>query len=236
MQRFDRTIRLIGTDFETLRNARITVVGLGAVGSYAVEALARIGIGSFRLIDFDKVELSNINRQLYAMESTLAQPKTKIAMSRILDICPDTKVEILNLFVRDENVNEILSNSPDIVVDAIDSIGSKVSLLEHCYRQGIPVVSSMGAALRKDPSKIKTGDLMQTQYCPLARRIRRILKKRGISKGIQCVYSDEKVKLHTQSNENEQSHRILGSLPTLTGIFGLNLAHLTMQSLLKQHK
>lgn len=241
MHQFSRTLLLLGEEkFQWLRNSNVTVVGLGAVGSYAVEALSRFGIGHLRLIDFDKVEISNLNRQLYALHSTLGQPKAQVAKQRVLDINPEIKVETLEVFVNRENLPDLLSNSPHLVVDAIDSLSSKIDLLHFCYTQKIPVVSSMGAALRQDPSKIETDDIMNTRHCPLARRVRQELRKRGVKKGITCVYSTEKIDPNARKtvkrfiDPDGKPQKILGSLPTLTGIFGLTLAQIGIESLIER--
>jgi tRNA A37 threonylcarbamoyladenosine dehydratase len=235
MERFSRVINLLGNDnFEKIRNAHVTVVGLGAVGSYATEALVRFGVSNLRLVDFDKVSKSNINRQLYALESTLGMQKADVAKMRILDINPSCNVEALHLFLDDKTVDFVLSNSPDVVIDAIDSLSPKVHLIKELYFRKIKAVSSMGAALRKDPSKIKCSDIFDTSGCRLAYKIRKRLRKFGVGRGIKCVYSDEEglleIRQTYKENGEEDSFRgrsrfVLGSLPTITGIFGLNLAH-----------
>ncbi|MCF7858486.1 MAG: tRNA threonylcarbamoyladenosine dehydratase [Candidatus Cloacimonetes bacterium] len=192
MNQFTRTEMLFGKEsIKIFQSKRIAVMGLGGVGSYTAEALSRSGIGHFLLVDFDKVSLSNLNRQLIALYSTLGQLKTEVMKERILDINPKAKVEIYSDFCAHESRDELLENV-DFVVDAIDSLGPKAGLLESCYRKEIPIISSMGAANRIDPSKIKLVDISETKICPLAKKVRKYLHRRGIEKGIPVVYSWEK--------------------------------------------
>lgn len=237
-----RISRFIGEDaVNSLEDKFVVIVGVGAVGSYCLEALARSGIGSFKLVDFDKVEYSNINRQLVALESTIGQLKVDVAKARVHDIEPQTNVEILPIFLSENNIAQIVEpnaqgKKPDLIVDAIDSVASKCLLLKYAYTHNIPIVSSMGAALRKDPSLVQTGDLMKTHGCPLAKQVRTRLRKEGVGKGIQVVFSPEEVNFEYEqaTPDNPKPQKILGSLPTLTGIFGLNLAHLALNALLPQ--
>lgn len=232
-----RISRFIGEEaVSSLEDKFVVIVGVGAVGSYCLEALSRSGIGSFRLVDFDTVEYSNINRQLVALESTIGKLKVEVAKERVHDIEPQTSVEILPVFLDENNIEQVLASNkqgkkPDLIVDAIDSVPSKCLLLKYAYTHNIPIVSSMGAALRKDPSLVQTGDLMKTHGCPLAKQVRTKLRKEGVGKGIQVVFSPEEVDFQYGQDGNQ---KVLGSLPTLTGIFGLNLAHLALNKLLPQ--
>lgn len=227
---------LLGAEsFQRLNQSHVAVVGLGAVGGYALEALARTGVGRLTVIDFDTIQPTNINRQILALESTLGRSKVAAAADRISDINPSCRVEPLDLFIDDSTVEEIFSRRPDIIVDAIDSMNPKVQLLRACYLSGIPTLSSMGAALRKDPLAIRVGDLSESNHCPLAKRIRKRLRKDNIVSGITCVYSTEKVDFdYRQEIEPAQietgmdrgrKRNTLGSLPTITAIFGLVLAN-----------
>jgi len=212
-----------------LQAARIAVCGLGAVGSYAVEALARIGVGYLRLVDFDEVRESNLNRQLYALESTIGQKKAKLAGARVLDINSDCEAEILDMFVDRENLPTVLAQPLDLVIDSMDSLGPKVDLITAAVEAGLPIISSMGAATRTDPFAIRAGDLFETSGCPLARLVRKRLRRRGIKKGVLCVYSAEEstVQKVTRPEPKEQSFERgrprapLGSLSYATGMFGL---------------
>lgn len=192
MNQFSRTELLFGKEaIEIFQKSRVAVMGLGGVGSYAAEALARSGIGSFLLVDFDTIGLSNLNRQLPALHSTIGKLKTEAMRDRILDINPKAKVEIYSDFCAQESRDFLLENI-DFVVDAIDSLGPKTGLLESCYRKNIPMISSMGAASRFDPSKIELVDISKSRICPLAKKVRKYLHRRGIKSGIPVIYSSEK--------------------------------------------
>ena len=233
MSRHLRTEILLGPEkINKLKQAKVTVVGLGAVGSYAVEALARAGVGNLRLVDFDKVDRTNINRQLYALESTIGLSKATIAKQRVLDIAPDINVEVFDMFLNNETKDLILNNNPDVVIDAIDSLNTKVQFLSELYDRGIPVVSSMGAALKTDPSKIKVDDISKTKNCHLARFVRKRLKRQEIIEGIKCVYSTELTGTESIIISDKvflpgrgRKRNTMGSLPTITGIFGLIAAN-----------
>ncbi len=241
MNQFDRTIRLMGKEaLEKLGQARIAVFGLGAVGSYAVEALARAGVGYLRLVDFDRVDVSNINRQLFALHSTLGQKKAKIARCRVLDIHPACDVEIRDTFVNADSLAGLLSADLDVVVDAIDGLNSKVNLLVVARQMDLKVVSSMGAGGRMDVSRIRTGDIADTSVCPLARVVRRRLHRRGVFTGIRCVYSLEKPVPSSDPEACQETdgpfddpekgtghgrkRPAIGTVPWIPGIFGLTLA------------
>lgn len=239
MDRFIRTRRLLGEErFKLLQSRLVTVVGLGAVGGYVVEGLVRAGIGNLRVVDHDTVQPSNINRQILALETTLGRPKAEVARERILAINSECNVEALQLFAGEETLAQILNPRPDLLIDAIDSLNPKSQLLHGAYLSKIPVISSMGAALRTDPTLIRTGDLFATSNCPLAKHLRKRLRNRGVGKGISCVYSLEKIDFtyelpeeggivvgDTPYADRGRKRNILGSLPTVTGIFGLTIAN-----------
>jgi len=236
MEKFTRIIKLIGKEkFELLQQSSVTIVGLGAVGGHAMEALARAGIGHFRLIDFDNIQVTNINRQILALTTTLGKPKVEAARERILTINPNCTVEALEIFAAEETMEQILAPAPDLLIDAIDSLNPKIQVLAAAHSAAIPIISSMGAALRTDPTKIRYGDIFDTSNCPLARMVRKRLRRRDIGRGISCVYSTEKVDFEYQIAEPEENaplhadrgrtRNVLGSLPTLTGIFGLYIAN-----------
>ncbi len=245
--RFLRIERLLGSEaLPLLASSHVCIVGLGAVGSYAVEGLARSGVGEFTLVDFDTVGITNINRQLFALSSTVGQNKCDVAAQRIQDINPDCTVHPLPLFAHQDSFEQIFAGKPDILIDAIDSLNPKISLLEYAYKQNITSISSMGAALRRDPSKIHVSDLMDTKECPLARMVRNKIRRRGVGRGIHAVYSSEKVVYEylepdeeAFADHNEQIHdqgrvrRVLGSLPTVPGIFGLTIANKATEILLE---
>ncbi|MCX7818211.1 MAG: tRNA threonylcarbamoyladenosine dehydratase [Kiritimatiellae bacterium] len=233
---FSRTLALLGpAAMERLRRATVLVAGLGAVGSYAVEALARAGIGRLRLVDFDVVQPSNLNRQLFALTSTLGRPKVEVAAERVRDIHPQCTVETSRLFIAADTVGTLFREPPDALVDAIDSLGPKVALLATAHRVGVWTVSAMGAATRTDPLAIRVADISATERCPLARWVRRRLRALGIERGIRCVYSLEPAPRRALAAADPpppefafrrgRPRRALGSLPTLTGMFGLIAAN-----------
>jgi tRNA threonylcarbamoyladenosine dehydratase len=232
MKRFERTLLLIGTEtFEKLRRARVTVCGLGAVGSYAVEALARAGVGKLTLVDFDKVKPSNFNRQLFALDSTVGQFKADVAEQRVRDINPACIVENKKLFIEGATVDGLLADTPDAVVDAIDSLSPKVILISACVKKGLFLVSSLGAASRMDPAAVRCGDISETRNCPLGRMIRKKLHKQGVFEGVRCVYSLEAAKGNTlvcapekEEFDRGRPRRPIGSISYMTGIFGLTAA------------
>ncbi|MBN1326997.1 MAG: tRNA threonylcarbamoyladenosine dehydratase, partial [Candidatus Cloacimonetes bacterium] len=188
---FSRTGLLLGDEaVEKFRTTRVAVMGLGGVGSYAAEALVRSGIGRLLLVDFDRITLSNLNRQLPALHSTLNRYKTEVMRERMLDINPGAEIEIFSDFFVEETRDKLLQGI-DFVVDAIDSLGPKAGLLEAVWHRKLPVISVMGAASRFDPGRIELADISQTINCPLARKIRKYLHRRGIISGIPVIYSTE---------------------------------------------
>lgn len=238
MDRFKRTQRLLGEKrFQVLQSKTVTVVGLGAVGGYVVEGLVRAGVNHLRVVDFDTIQPSNLNRQILALETTLGRPKAEIARERVLAINSECTIESLQLFAGDETLDQILDPEPDLLIDAIDSLNPKTQLLHQAYQRKIPTISSMGAALRTDPTLIRSGDLFSSSNCPLAKHLRKRLRRRGVGEGISCVYSIEKIDFEyrlpeedvkvgeTPYAERGRQRNILGSLPTITGIFGLTIAN-----------
>ena len=233
-EQFLRTSLLLGeNNIEKIYNSKVTVIGLGAVGSFATEILARVGVGSLLLVDFDVVQTTNLNRQLFALHSTLNQKKTDIAKQRVSDINPQCKVETLDIFVNTDTLPQIFNNKPDIVIDAIDSYNPKLRLIEYCYKNNIKIISSMGAALKTDPFSIKYADLFETHHCKLAERLRGDLSSLGISSGIPCVFSEQSPQIKPIPLPQEEGKKygknggpkILGSTPVITGIFGILLAN-----------
>lgn len=243
--RFRRIELMLGRDAcERLRDSHAMIVGLGAVGSYAVEGLARAGVGKIRVVDFDRIAPSNINRQLYALESTIGRPKCEIARERILDINPICRVDAIQGFVDSESVEEYLAERPDIVIDAIDSLNPKVQLLTAVRTAEIPLISCLGAAMRTDPTLVRTGLFSDAHGCPLGSRVRKYLRRRGVPLDFMCVYSEEPLPnplpvAPPSDAPGEQrlldrgmQRNTLGSLPTITGIFGLTAANLAIRMLI----
>lgn len=243
MRWYSRSELLLGeAELPALRGATVAVFGLGGVGSFAVEALARTGIGTLRLVDHDLVSGSNINRQLFALRSTLGQNKVDVAAARVKDINPDCAIDARHAFIRAESLEELLTPRPDVVVDAIDSVSCKVALLKAAHERGIPVVSSMGAGGRVDSSLLFAGDLSETRMCPLASTIRAQLRRAGITTGIRCVASLEPADNKRPPNPlDAEAHRgpgrprrALGTVSYMPGIVGLKVAEEVMRLLLPE--
>ncbi|MBR2392960.1 MAG: tRNA threonylcarbamoyladenosine dehydratase [Alphaproteobacteria bacterium] len=223
MDRLHRTRLLFGdAGIEKLRAATVMVVGCGAVGSFAIEALARTGIGHIIVVDFDSVDESNINRQLFALDSTIGVAKVDVACARIHDINPDTRVTAYNMFW-DENTD--LDVRPDFVIDAIDTVPSKVALYKWCASHNVPFVSSMGAALKMDVTQIKIAPISRTTVCPLAGRVRRATRELDLP-DFPVVFSTERPAPVSGHAKN------MGSNVTVTGTFGLMLANFVIKKLL----
>lgn len=190
-EQFQRTEILLGSEaMETLRKSRVAVFGIGGVGGHVAEALVRSGIGAIDLIDNDDVCLSNINRQIFATLSTVGQPKTQAAMKRLLDINPDCNITVHNIFFMPDTAGMIDFSQYDYVVDAIDTVTGKIEIIMRSQSADVPVISSMGAGNKLDPTAFEVADIYKTSVCPLARVMRRELKKRGVQK-LKVVYSKE---------------------------------------------
>ncbi|MCR5742334.1 MAG: tRNA threonylcarbamoyladenosine dehydratase [Lachnospiraceae bacterium] len=188
---FARTALLLGDEaMEKLKNSRVCVFGVGGVGGYVCEGLARSGVGAFTLVDKDVVSTTNINRQIIALNSTVGRYKTEVMRERMLDINPDVKVEIKNTFFLPENADEFDFGSYDYVVDCVDTVTAKLEIIVRCEAAKTPVISAMGAGNKLDPTRFRVADIYETSGCPLARVMRRELKKRGIG-ALKVVYSDE---------------------------------------------
>ncbi len=232
----ERTHILVGDEgLQKLNNANVLVAGLGGVGSYVVEALARAGIGSLTIIDNDTVNLSNINRQLPALNSTIGKLKTVVIENRIKDINPDCNVTVANDFLRTENIEIYLqAQQYDYVADCIDSLNSKVGLVETAYNLQLNVISSMGAGGKLDAAKIEVTDLFKTHECPLAKMMRSRLRRRGIKKGIKAVFSSEipQRPLPPEPTDSGRARSVVGSISFIPSIFGLTMAGVIINDIL----
>lgn len=253
LHNFSRTELLIGSEGLTrLRNAHCLVLGLGGVGSYAAEALARAGVGKMTLVDFDDICLTNINRQLHALDTTVGKTKVEIMAERLCHINPAADIVALKEFYSKENSQQLLSGGYEYVLDCIDHFTSKVHLLVSCREKGLPVISSMGAAAKLDPTKICVSDIAQTHACRMARSVRKLLRKQGVYSGIKTVYSIEPYHPPMQTDggcredcicparEGQQfscQHRkvILGSISYIPAIFGMTMAGVVVNSLLEKN-
>ncbi len=257
-RRFDRAARLLGEPaMRRLAEARVMVVGLGGVGSFAAEALARTAVGHLVLVDFDLVCVTNTNRQLHAMRGNIGQPKVDVMAERLRRIHPTGVITAKTEFYAEENSAALLAERPDYVVDAIDNLTAKAHLVATCRAEGIPVVSVMGAAARLDPTRVKVDDLARTHHDPFAHHFREILRKKHgwrfratIPTGVPCVFSDEAPVVPSplaydgdegfhcvcpQSDNGmhtcEKRARIDGSAAWVTGTFGLVAASVVVREL-----
>ena len=226
-ERFSRTVRLIGEDaVEKRNNASVAIFGVGGVGSFVCEALARAGIGRFLLVDGDTVDVTNINRQIHAMTSTIGKPKTAVMAARIVDINPAAKVTRMDRrylpYVADEFFGDDFDY--DYVVDAVDTVAAKISLAVECERRGIPIISAMGAGNKLDPTRFEVADIYNTSVCPLAKVMRHELKKRGV-KSLKVVYSTEPPRSPIIGDSEKGSRKIApASISFVPSVAGLIIA------------
>ena len=252
LHRFSRTELLIGsTGVATLAARHVLICGIGGVGSYAAEALGRAGVGRITLVDCDHICLTNVNRQIHALSSTVGRPKVEVMAERLRDINPDAEIIPVTAFFSRDNAQELLTPAPDYVLDAIDHFTAKTTLITFCRSRNIPVISSMGAANKLDPTKIHLDDISATRHCRMARSMRKILRQAGIESGVRVVYSTEE---HRQLDPASTSHCdsapvcphrddrsmrcenrkvILGSISFIPSIFGLTMAGAVVGELLR---
>lgn len=237
LHRFSREELLIGQEgLEKLQKARVAVFGVGGVGGHVVEALARSGVGALDLFDGDRVSLTNINRQIIALDSTVGRLKVEVAKERVLDINPDCQVEAREMFFTPENAGEVDFSQYDYVADAIDTVTSKIELIRLCREAGVPVISSMGAGNKLDPTAFQVAPIEKTSVCPLARVMRRELKKRGIT-GVKAVYSTEESLTPAQAQSGDEKgtagRPTPGSMAFVPSVAGLILAGEIIKDLLE---
>lgn len=232
----ERTRILIGDDaVENLKSKNIYLAGLGGVGAYVAEALARAGVGRLTIHDADIATESNINRQLIALRSTIGQKKTELMKERIADINPDCIVKTKDVFITKETMPLVLREDYDVVIDAIDVFNCKLAFLSYAFEHEYKIYSSMGAGNRIDPTKIRTGDLFESRHCRLAKILRKKLRKTGIEKGITAVWSDEIGYAPDPLVEEERGRRMVnGSISTIPGLFGLTLAGLVIRDIIEE--
>ncbi len=220
---FTRTEMLLGSEaVHKLKQCRIAVFGIGGVGGYTVEALARSGVGTLDLIDNDTVSLTNINRQIIALHSTVGMNKTEAAKKRLLDINPNIKINTYNTFFTPENSREFNFSQYDYIVDAIDTVSGKIELAVQADKANVPIISSMGAGNKLDPTRFEVSDIYKTSVCPLARVMRRELKKRNIRK-LKVVYSKEealspKCESDEDSGMKRQTPASIAYVPSVVGL------------------
>ncbi|MGM0395776.1 MAG: tRNA threonylcarbamoyladenosine dehydratase [Bacillota bacterium] len=233
--RFARTSILLGENaMKILKESTVAVFGIGGVGSYAVEALARTGIGKLVIVDYDIIDISNINRQVHALTSTIGQFKVDAMKERLLDINPELKVVAVNDKYNSETREKLLSNEYDYIVDAIDMVSSKLDLVTSASSMGIPIISSMGAGNKLNPTGFMVKDINSTKVCPLARVMRQELRKRGIE-NLKVVYSEEEP-LKINLGEGERRKAIPGSIGFVPPVVGLIIASEVIKDLTSQEE
>ena len=233
MEELLRTEMLIGRDnVEKLRAKKVIVFGIGGVGGYVCEALARTGIGQIDLVDNDTVSLSNINRQIIALHSTVGRPKVDVMKERIYDINPKIKVNAYNVFFTTESSGFVDLSAYDYVVDAIDTVSGKIELAVTCSKTGTPIISSMGAGNKLDPCAFKVSDIYKTAVCPLARVMRTELKKRGVKK-LKVVYSEEPPVSQGIGEREANGKRTPSSCAFIPSVVGLIIASEVIKDLIK---
>jgi tRNA A37 threonylcarbamoyladenosine dehydratase len=246
--RFSRTELLVGSEaIANLSKARVGVIGIGGVGSFVVEALARSGIGNMVLVDNDYISITNINRQIHALQSTVGLSKVKVMRDRVLDINPNARVEALHEFYSEETYSNILMGDFDYIVDAIDVMRSKIDLIVRCKKMNISIISAMGAGNKLDPTLFQIADISETNMCPVAKIIRRELRKQGIENGVKVVFSTEPpLKPNKEiSPDKDQiysdikcgilgdSRKALGSISFVPSVMGLIIAYEVIKDILK---
>ena len=231
----ERTELLLGPEkLATLRRAHVLVVGLGGVGAYAAEMIARTGVGRMTVADADTVSLSNINRQLVALHSTVGLPKAEVLAARLRDINPAIELTTVEKYIRDEETYALLDAARyDYVVDAIDTLSPKLALIAATLERGMPLVSAMGAGAKTDPTRMEIADISKTHHCPLAHMLRKRLHKIGIRSGFRAVFSPEPMRegaLILCEEQNKKSN--VGTISYLPALFGIGCASVAIRSLL----
>ncbi len=239
-ERFSRTAMLIGQDgLELLKRKKVAVFGLGGVGSFVVEGLARAGVGGFYLVDHDIVDVSNINRQLHALTCTIGKPKVELMAERVKQINPEAEVTVLQKRYLPGGGSEVIPSGLDYLVDAVDDVPAKVDLVVYSLKMRISVISSMGAGNRLDPGMFMVADVSRTSNCPLARAFRRELRKAGITEGVKVVFSTEKPLLpqghnfhNVETGIGPSGRRLIGSISFVPSVAGLITAAEVVKDLL----
>lgn len=243
---FSRTELVIGTEnLKKLKNSKVAIFGIGGVGTFVAEGLARSGVGNLVLVDDDDICLTNINRQIHALRSTVGKPKVELMKERILDINPDAKVKDYKMLYTKDTAHQLLSDEYDYVVDAIDMVSAKLDLIERCYKRGIKIISSMGAGNKLDPTRFEVTDLYKTSICPLAKVMRKELRKRDV-KSLKVVYSKEEpikpkivdadCKTNCICTNKDRTcavrHQVPGSVAFVPSVAGLIIASVVVRDLI----
>lgn len=231
-----RTKLLIGKEnLEKLARAHVLVVGLGGVGGYAAENICRAGVGEMTIVDGDTLHLSNKNRQLVAVDSNMGKSKTKVFAERLKDINPDLKLHVVDEFIKDDRMIEILDKPFDYVVDAIDTLSPKIYLIYHSMQKGLKIVSSLGSGARLDPTRLRITDISKSYNCRLGFLLRKRLRKLGVSKGFKVVFSEEKADeeavIVDDPGENKKS--TVGTISYMPPVFGCTLASVVIRDIIE---
>lgn len=231
----ERTLLLLGEEkLGRIRQAHVLVVGLGGVGAYAAEMIARAGVGRMTLADADVVNETNINRQLVALHSTVGRQKAEVLAERLRDINPDIELTVVNRYIRDEETYRLLDAARyDYVVDAIDTLSPKLALIAAALERGYPLVSSMGAGAKTDPTRMEIADISKTHHCPLAHMLRKRLHKIGIRSGFRAVFSPEPIREGAMILCEEQNKKSnVGTISYLPPLFGIGCASVVIRGLI----
>lgn len=230
----ERTELLLGEEkLARLRSANVLVVGVGGVGAYAAEMIVRAGVGRMTIADADKVSETNINRQLVALHSTVGREKCEVLAERLRDINPDLELKMVNRFIKDSETDALLDSEKfDYVVDAIDTLSPKLALIKGALDRGIPLVSSMGAGAKTDPTLMEIKDIAKTHHCPLAHMLRKRLHKIGIKRGFRAVFSPEPVREGAMILCEEQNKKSnVGTISYIPALFGIGCASVVIRDL-----
>ncbi len=233
----ERTSLLLGEDkLELLRNANVLVVGLGGVGAYAAEMIARAGVGRMTIADADSVGESNINRQLIALHSTIGRPKSELVAERLRDINPEIELTVVCEYIKDEATYALLDSAKfDYVVDCIDTLSPKIALILGALERGIPLVSSMGAGAKTDPTQMEIRDISKTHHCPLAHMLRKRLHRVGVRRGFKAVFSPEPMREGAMILCEEQNKKSnVGTISYIPALFGIGCASVVIRSLINE--
>ena len=231
----ERTELLLGSKkLAMLRDAHILVVGVGGVGAYAAEMIVRAGVGHMTIADADNVSASNINRQLVALHSTIGRSKCEVLAERLKDINPELDLHTINRFIKDSETDNLLDSAKfDYVVDAIDTLSPKLALIKGALDRGIPLVSSMGAGAKTDPTLMEIKDIAKTHHCPLAHMLRKRLHKIGIKRGFKAVFSPEPVREGAMILCEEQNKKSnVGTISYIPALFGIGCASVVVRDLI----
>lgn len=232
LKQFERTSLVIGEDnVKKLNKSKVVVFGAGGVGSYVIEALARAGVGHLVIVDGDKVDETNINRQIIALHSTIGLPKVEVAKKRVMDINPNIEVQTREEFFLSES-EDFFDETIDYVVDAVDTITAKIEIIERAKKHNIPVISSMGTGNKLDPTRFEIADISKTSVCPLAKVMRKELKQRGIE-SLKVVYSKEEP-IKTNKFDEETNKQIPGSISFVPSVAGLIIAGEVIKDIIKK--